>query len=98
MPNANSLISALIMLTAAAQVLSKGTHVLHNVELSVRKPVAKDQCRLLLRGIKPNTDTEMIELYVENMLGLNANDYRLYPPSGRDVILIHFNQPLYKGL
>ncbi|XP_035038038.1 protein mono-ADP-ribosyltransferase PARP10 [Hippoglossus stenolepis] len=81
---------------AAAQVLSKGNHVLHNVELRVRKPAAKDQCRLLLQGINPNTDTEMIELYVENMLGLHANDYQLYPSSGRDFILLHLNQPLYK--
>ncbi|XP_060950254.1 uncharacterized protein LOC133027239 [Limanda limanda] len=81
---------------AAAKVLSKGNHVLQNVELSVRKPAAKDQSRLLLRGINPNTDTEMIGRYVENMMGLNVNDYQLYPLSGRDFILIHLNQPLDK--
>nr|XP_019945998.1 PREDICTED: poly [ADP-ribose] polymerase 10 [Paralichthys olivaceus] len=79
---------------AAAQVLSKGHHVLHNVKLSVRKPASKDQCRLLLRGINPNTSIEMIELFVENKMGLNANDYHLYPSSGRDVVLIQLNQPL----
>lgn len=81
---------------AAARVLSKGNHVLHNVELSVRKPASKDQCRLLLRGIKPNTSTEMIELYVENMMGLNVPDYTLYPSPGRDFILIHLSQPFLK--
>uniref|UniRef100_A0A3B4T5A4 RRM domain-containing protein n=1 Tax=Seriola dumerili TaxID=41447 RepID=A0A3B4T5A4_SERDU len=83
---------------AAAQVLSKGHHVLHNVELCVRKPASKDQCRLLLRGINPTTFSEMIELYVENMLGLNVTEYTLYPSPGRDFILIHLSQPLSKGL
>uniref|UniRef100_A0A3B4ZLD9 RRM domain-containing protein n=1 Tax=Stegastes partitus TaxID=144197 RepID=A0A3B4ZLD9_9TELE len=83
---------------AAARVLSKGHHVLHNVELSVRKPATKDRCRLLLRGINPSTSTEMIELYVENMMGLNVNDYMLYPSPERDLILIHLSQPFSKGL
>ncbi|XP_008300868.1 poly [ADP-ribose] polymerase 10 [Stegastes partitus] len=81
---------------AAARVLSKGHHVLHNVELSVRKPATKDRCRLLLRGINPSTSTEMIELYVENMMGLNVNDYMLYPSPERDLILIHLSQPFSK--
>ncbi|XP_032379727.1 protein mono-ADP-ribosyltransferase PARP10 [Etheostoma spectabile] len=82
---------------AAAHVLSKGHHVLHNVELSVRKAASKDRCRLLLlRGINPNTSTEMIELYVENMMGLNMPDYTLYPSPGRDFILIHLSQPFSK--
>ncbi|XP_068432482.1 protein mono-ADP-ribosyltransferase PARP10 [Clinocottus analis] len=81
---------------AAAGVLSKGHHVLHNVELSVRRPASKDQCRLLLRGINPNTSTEMIELYVENLMGLNMPDYTLYPSPGRDFIFILLNQPLSK--
>ncbi|XP_069032476.1 protein mono-ADP-ribosyltransferase PARP10 [Embiotoca jacksoni] len=79
---------------AAARVLSKGHHVLHNVELSVRKPPSKDPCRLLLRGIKPNTGAEMIELFVENSMGLNVTDYALHPSLGRDFILIHLSQPL----
>lgn len=76
----------------AARVLSKGHHVLHNAELSVRKPASKDLRKLLLRGINPNTDTEMIELYVENTMG--QEDYKLYPSPGRDLILIQFHEPL----
>lgn len=76
----------------AARVLSKGHHVLHNAELSVRKPASKDLRKLLLRGINPNTDTEMIELYVENTMG--QEDYKLYPSPGRDLILIQFYEPL----
>lgn len=76
----------------AARVLSKGHHVLHNAELSVRKPASKDPRKLLLRGINPNTNTEMIELYVENTMGLE--DYNLYPSPGSDLILIQFYELL----
>lgn len=81
---------------AAARVLSKGHHVLHNVELSVRRPAPKDPHRLLLRGVNPNTSSEMLELYVENMMGLNVQDYNLQPSPGGDLILIHLNQPFSK--
>uniref|UniRef100_A0A3Q0RAZ5 RRM domain-containing protein n=1 Tax=Amphilophus citrinellus TaxID=61819 RepID=A0A3Q0RAZ5_AMPCI len=80
----------------AARVLSKEHHILHNVELSVRKPASKDPCRLLLRGINPNTNIEMIELYVENMTA--QDDFTLCPSPGRDLILIHLSEPLSKGL
>ncbi len=89
--------SAPIVLTVAARVLSKGHHVLHNVELSLRKPACKDRCRLLLRGINPNTCTEMIELFVENMMGLSDTEYTLYPSPGKDFTLIHLSQPLSRG-
>ncbi|XP_076013272.1 protein mono-ADP-ribosyltransferase PARP10 [Genypterus blacodes] len=80
----------------AAQVLSKVHHVLHNAELTLRKPPSKDQCRLLLRGLNPSTCTEMLELYVENLMGLDVEDYTLYPSPGKDVVLIQLNQPLSK--
>lgn len=85
-------------LTAAARVLCKGHHVLHNAELSVKRPASESRCRLLLRGINPNTCTEMIELYVENMMDLNVPEYTLRPSPGRDFICIHLSQPLIKGL
>lgn len=94
---ANS-ISAVIILLAAARVLSKGQHVLHNMELAVRKPVPKDQRRLLLQGINPETSIELIELYVENMIGLNASDYTLNPAPASGFILIQFSQPISKGV
>ncbi|KAF3707726.1 Poly [ADP-ribose] polymerase 10 [Channa argus] len=83
-------------ISSAANVLSKGHHILHNVELIVRKAAPKDRCRLLLRGIQPRTIDDMVELYVENMMGLDGTDYTLYPSPGRDVILIHLSQPLSK--
>ncbi|XP_038143664.1 protein mono-ADP-ribosyltransferase PARP10 [Cyprinodon tularosa] len=81
---------------AAARVLSKGHHVVHNSELSVRKPPSKDPCRLLLRGISPYTSVEMVELYVENMMDLNDTDYTLMPSPEGGFFLIHLNQPLSK--
>ncbi|RVE66418.1 hypothetical protein OJAV_G00107150 [Oryzias javanicus] len=81
---------------AAARVLSKGPHVVHNVKLQVRRPPAKDPRRLLLRGINPDTSMEMVELYVENMIDLNVGEYTLCPSPGRDVLLIHLSQPISK--
>ncbi|CAN9504108.1 unnamed protein product [Ophioblennius macclurei] len=81
---------------AAARALSRGNHVVHNVELLVRRPAAKDPRRLLLRGVNPDTCNEMIELYVENMMGLNAQEYTLLPTPGRNVILVHLSETFTK--
>uniref|UniRef100_A0A667XJB9 RRM domain-containing protein n=1 Tax=Myripristis murdjan TaxID=586833 RepID=A0A667XJB9_9TELE len=81
----------------AARVLSKGHHVLHNAELTVRKPASKDNCRLLLRGVSPNTNMELIELYVENMMELDEEDYTLSRSPGQDLVLIHCRQPFSQG-
>lgn len=78
----------------AAQVLSKEHHVLHNVEISVRRPATKDPCRLLLKGLNPTTGIDMVELYVENLMGLSESDYTLHPSPDRDLILIQLSQPL----
>lgn len=86
-----------MILTVASQVLKKH-HVLHNFELTVRKAAQKDPCRLLLRGVNPGTVDDMVELYVENMMGLDEGDYALCPSPGRDLILIHLSEPLSKGL
>ncbi|CDQ74854.1 unnamed protein product [Oncorhynchus mykiss] len=80
----------------AARVLSKGPHVLHNAELIVRKPACKDPWRLLLRGVNPTTSQELVELYVENMMGMDIDDYTLYPSPGRDLFLVHFRQAFNK--
>lgn len=95
------LIFCLVVATAAARVLSKDRHVLSNGELVVRKPAPREQrsppLLLLLRGISPTTCLEMIELYVENMMGLDAADYALSPAPGRDFIFVRLTQPLSKG-
>lgn len=87
--------------SAATRVLAKDRHVLSNSELRVRKPAPRDQLSpppwlLLLRGISPSTCLEMVGLYVENMLGLDAADYALSPAPGRDFIFVCLSQPLSK--
>lgn len=79
---------------AAVRVLSKEHHVVHNVELSVRKPASKDPYRFLLKGINPSTSIEMIELYVENLLNLSDPEYTLHPAPDNKLILIQLSQPL----
>lgn len=84
-------------LTVASRVLSKRAHVLSNAKLTVRKPACKDPWRLLLRGVNPTTSQELVELYVENMMGMDMDDYTLYPSPGRDLVLVHFHQTVNKG-
>ncbi|XP_034017433.1 protein mono-ADP-ribosyltransferase PARP10 isoform X3 [Thalassophryne amazonica] len=79
---------------AAAQVLSRGHHALHNIDMTVRKPASRDRHRLLLRGVNPNTSSDLVELFVENMVGVSMPDYTLHPTPERDVILIQLRYPL----
>ncbi|CAL8296723.1 unnamed protein product [Lota lota] len=78
----------------AARVLSKEQHVVYNAEITVRRPVMKDQRRLLLCGIQPNTCMELVELYVENVMEVDVDDYTLTPLPGRDALLIYLHRPL----
>ncbi|KAJ3609479.1 hypothetical protein NHX12_024000 [Muraenolepis orangiensis] len=80
--------------TVAARVLSKERHYIFNTDLSVRRPAMKDQRRLLLSGVRPSTCTELVELYVENLMQLDTGEYTLTPSAGRDTVLIHLHQPL----
>ncbi|XP_072303832.1 protein mono-ADP-ribosyltransferase PARP10 isoform X2 [Eucyclogobius newberryi] len=79
---------------AAARVLSKEPHIVHNVELRVRKPATKDPCRFLLKGLNPRTSIDMIELYVENLMNLNVSDYTLLRSADKQLLLIQLSQPL----
>eukprot|EP00066_Takifugu_rubripes_P018234 XP_011607500.1 PREDICTED: poly [ADP-ribose] polymerase 10 isoform X1 [Takifugu rubripes] len=78
----------------ADRVLSKESHTLQNTELRVRKPARKDRRRLLLRGLGPSTSLDCIEMYVENILGLNLEDYQLHFTPARDAVIIQLSQPL----
>lgn len=64
----------------------------------MRRPATKDPCRLLLKGLNPTTGIDMVELYVENLMGLSESDYTLHPSPDRDLILIQLSQPLEQGL
>ncbi|XP_030203508.1 uncharacterized protein parp10 [Gadus morhua] len=78
----------------AARVLSKEQHVVYNAEITVRRPVLKDQRRLLLCGLQPNTCMELVELYVENVMEVDVDEYTLTPLLGRDALLVYLHQPL----
>lgn len=84
-------------MTDADRVLSKESHTLQNTELRVRKPARKDRRRLLLRGLGPSTSLDCIEMYVENTLGLNLEDYQLHFTPARDAVIIQLSQPLSEG-
>ncbi|MGH0138835.1 UNVERIFIED_CONTAM: hypothetical protein FKN15_045566 [Acipenser sinensis] len=78
----------------AKRVLSKGTHVLHNAKLTVRKPTPKDPRKVLLRGMNASTAKEMVEVFVENVTKLDSTGYLMYSSPRRDVVLVHFHKPL----
>ncbi|KAJ8267554.1 hypothetical protein COCON_G00127260 [Conger conger] len=80
----------------AARVLAKERHVLQGFLLTVRKQALKDPGKLLLRGMHPSTNLELLELYVENVTGMKDGDYTLYPSKGKDLALIHFHKPISK--
>ena len=83
--------------TVATRVLSKERHVVYNAEITVRRPVLKDQRRLLLCGIQPQTCMELVELYVENVMEVDVDEYTLTLLPGQDALLVHLHQPLATG-
>ncbi|XP_036421356.1 protein mono-ADP-ribosyltransferase PARP10-like [Colossoma macropomum] len=78
----------------AARVVSKGSHKLSDAELIVRRKPPKDRGKFLLRGLSSSTSLELVELYVENLMGINSDDYTLYPSAGKDLVLINLHTPL----
>lgn len=77
--------------------MQKGSHTLMDAKLIVRKKPPKDHGKLVLRGLSPSTTRDMLELYVENLTGLDADNYSLYLSPGKDLVLIHLNQPAPEG-
>ncbi|XP_072531780.1 protein mono-ADP-ribosyltransferase PARP10 [Salminus brasiliensis] len=76
----------------AARVVSKDSHSLSGGKLIVRKKPPKDCGKFVLRGLSPSTSLEMVELYVENLTGID--EYTLYPSAGRELVLLHVHKPL----
>uniref|UniRef100_A0A672N9X7 RRM domain-containing protein n=1 Tax=Sinocyclocheilus grahami TaxID=75366 RepID=A0A672N9X7_SINGR len=82
----------------AARVVSK-SHVLQNNTLTVRRKPPKDPGKLLLKGLNPHTSLDHVELYVENVTGMCCEtDFILYLSPNKDLVLVHLNKPLDKGL
>ncbi|KAI4905419.1 hypothetical protein NFI96_026315, partial [Prochilodus magdalenae] len=78
----------------AARVVSKGSHKLNNANLVVRRKPPKDHGKLLLQGLSPSTNLEMVELFVEYLTGMDLDDFTLYPSAGKDLVLINLHKPL----
>lgn len=82
---------------AAAGVLSKGSHALHDTTFTVRRKPPKDPGKLLLKGLNPNTGLDFLELYVENITDMEVGtDLSLFLSPSKDLVLIHLHRPLTK--
>lgn len=81
----------------AARVLQKGSHTLSDAKLIARKKPPKDDGKLVLRGVSASTSRDMLELYVENLTGLESDSYTLYQSPGKDLVLVHLHQPAAEG-
>uniref|UniRef100_A0A8C2IBB8 RRM domain-containing protein n=1 Tax=Cyprinus carpio TaxID=7962 RepID=A0A8C2IBB8_CYPCA len=82
----------------AVRVVSK-THVLQNNTLMVRRKPPKDPGKLLLKGLNPHTSLDYVELYIENVTGMDCEtDFILYPSPNKDLVLVHLKNPSGKGL
>ncbi|XP_016418616.1 poly [ADP-ribose] polymerase 10 [Sinocyclocheilus rhinocerous] len=80
----------------AVRVVSK-THVLQNNTLTVRRKPPKDPGKLLLKGLNPHTSLDHVELYIENVTGMNyETDFILYPSPNKDLVVVHLKNPLDK--
>lgn len=77
--------------------MQKGSHSLSDGKLLVRKKPQKDHGKLVLRGLSLSTSHDMLELYVENLTGIESDDYTLYLSPGKDLVLIHLHQPAAEG-
>lgn len=86
-----------VCLTVAARVMQKDPHILSDAKLIVRKKSPKDHGKLVLRGLSLSTSRDMLELYVENLTGIESGNYTLYLSPGKDLVLIHLHQPAVKG-
>uniref|UniRef100_A0A8C0YHD7 Poly [ADP-ribose] polymerase n=1 Tax=Cyprinus carpio carpio TaxID=630221 RepID=A0A8C0YHD7_CYPCA len=77
----------------AVRVVSK-THVLQNNTLTVRRKPPKDPGKLLLKGLNPHTSLDYVELYIENVTGMDCEtDFILYPSPNKDLVLVHLKNP-----
>ncbi|KAG7317400.1 hypothetical protein KOW79_019698 [Hemibagrus wyckioides] len=77
----------------ATRVLQKGSHRLSDAQLIIRKKPPKDHGKLVLRGLSPSTSRDLLELYVDNLTGIESDNYTLFQSPGKDLVLIHLHQP-----
>nr|XP_060632028.1 protein mono-ADP-ribosyltransferase PARP10 [Anolis sagrei ordinatus] len=78
----------------AERVLSRAEHVLQGVRLEVRPGPPRDQKKVLLYGLSPQSSQDLVELYVEHMLKCDRGAYSLFrSPDGRQA-LVQLQRPI----
>ncbi|XP_062865340.1 uncharacterized protein parp10 isoform X2 [Trichomycterus rosablanca] len=81
----------------AANVLSKDSHTLCETKLLVRKKPPKDKKKFLLRGLSSTTSQEILELFVENLTGVDAGTFTIHQSVEKDLVLVDLQEPLAEG-
>ncbi|KAM9165497.1 protein mono-ADP-ribosyltransferase PARP10 isoform 2-T3 [Pangshura tecta] len=78
----------------AQRVLAKPSHTLQDTELAVRPAAPRDYAKVLLRGLNPQTDCSLLELYVECVLNCESRQYTIHRSPAGDQALVQLPEPL----
>ncbi|CAM5107194.1 unnamed protein product [Natator depressus] len=78
----------------AQRVLAKPSHILQDTGLAVRPAAPQDYGKVLLRGLNPQTDGSVLELYVEYVLNCESGRYAIHRSPAGDQALVQLPEPL----
>ncbi|XP_050795762.1 protein mono-ADP-ribosyltransferase PARP10 [Gopherus flavomarginatus] len=78
----------------AQRVLAKPSHTLQDTGLAVRPAAPQDYGKMLLRGLNPQTDCSLLELYVECVLNCESRQYTIHRSPAGDQALVQLPEPL----
>ncbi|XP_053874931.1 protein mono-ADP-ribosyltransferase PARP10 isoform X2 [Malaclemys terrapin pileata] len=76
------------------RVLAKPNHTLQDTGLAVRPAAPRDYGKVLLRGLNPQTDCSLLELYVEYVLNCESRRYTIHRSPAGDQALVQLPEPL----
>nr|XP_056710557.1 protein mono-ADP-ribosyltransferase PARP10 [Euleptes europaea] len=78
----------------AQRVLSQSSHALQGAELMVQPAPPRDYGKLLLQGLSRQSSQELVELYVERLLGCQDGQCSLRRSPAGDQALVLLPQPI----
>ncbi|XP_030409948.1 protein mono-ADP-ribosyltransferase PARP10 isoform X2 [Gopherus evgoodei] len=78
----------------AQRVLAKPSHTLQDTGLAVRPAAPRDYGKMLLRGLNPQTDCSVLELYVECVLNCESRQYAIHRSPAGDQALVQLPELL----
>ncbi|XP_043363147.1 protein mono-ADP-ribosyltransferase PARP10 isoform X3 [Dermochelys coriacea] len=78
----------------AQRVLAKPSHTLQDTRLAVRPAAPQDYGKVLLRGLNPQTEGSVLELYVECVLNCQSGRYTIHRSPAGDQALVQLPEPL----